>query len=198
MLGRPFVQGLLARLLAVVVRLGSSASVGAIQYIQNLPPKSSIHSRVYPAMLPAVVERGCRGAPCMTTSTRKGLVGPLADGRVAVGEAWTDSSYSWARGGGRTGGIDSPAPLQECTLGTDAPAAKAGVERSGDPAPSRAAPPLVPPLPGLTPSTLDEHAAATKPPAMDVASTTLRMPVASNKRRAVRLACPEVDRTGGS
>ena len=46
MLGRPFVLSLLPRL-RVVLRLGSSASVGAIQYIQNLPPKSSIHSRVY-------------------------------------------------------------------------------------------------------------------------------------------------------
>jgi hypothetical protein len=54
------------------------------------------------------------------------------------------------------------------------------------------------PFPGLASSLLDELAAATKSSAANGASTTLRMPVASNKRRAVRLGRLEVEGTGES
>src|SRR5689334_7839828 len=72
-----------------------------------------------------------------------------------------------------------------------APEASAvGVEPSRAP-PSRVEPPAVT---GASSSSSDEHAAATSPNATRQASTALRMSLASNKARAVRL---ELEPTGG-
>ena len=80
---------------------------------------------------------------------------------------------------------------------------------SGDPSPVARDPPddgekarrssrLAPRFRGLTPASPDERAAASKTPPANEAGTELRMPVASNKRRAVRLGHFEVERTGGT